>query len=413
MKARMQEILYKMRAKIAAVKTKKISAKAPALAKLAQKVCGLQICAPQSAKAPKTATKPKTSARIYVPIRAFAPLIAICLAIHAALPQAASAEKIGDIANIVGVRGNQLIGYGLVIGLNGSGDKTSSKFTMQSIANMLESVNVKVDPESIKSKNVAAVLVTANLPPFARQGDKLDVQISSIGDAKSLESGILVMTPLSAVDGNIYAIAQGAVTTGNSSNVLNASVAGGAVVEREVAYNLSNQQEMTLSLKNSNFQNALKVQEVLNLTFGKDSAVAIDSRTIKLSKPENLTPVEFVALLQEVQIDYTMSNKIIIDEKSGTIVAGIDIPVRPVVVTSGDITLKITNEPINEKGAQQLDATTSFDQGNGTISASERTTTISSVVKALQKMGASPKSMISILEAMRQSGAFSTPIEIL
>ena len=377
MKARMQQIIYEMRAKITAIKMAKI--------------------------------KPTTSARIY----ALMPLIAICLAIHAAFPQTASAEKIGDIANIVGVRGNQLIGYGLVIGLNGSGDKTSSKFTMQSIANMLESVNVKVDPESIKSKNVAAVLVTADLPPFARQGDKLDVQISSIGDAKSLESGILVMTPLSAVDGNIYAIAQGAVTTGNSSNVLNASVAGGAVVEREVAYNLSNQQEMTLSLKNSNFQNALKVQEVLNLTFGKDSAVAIDSRTIKLSKPENLTPVEFVALLQEVQIDYTMSNKIIIDEKSGTIVAGIDIPVRPVVVTSGDITLKITNEPINEKGAQQLDATTSFDQGTGTISASERTTTISSVVKALQKMGASPKSMISILEAMRQSGAFSTPIEIL
>lgn len=442
MKARMQGIINEMLAKIAMIKMAKMSAKvtalriktgakikasvlaiktrakSPMLAKIttkirvlaftksAQKACALQICALQSTKAPKTSAR---STRI----RALMPLIAICLAIHAALPQTASAEKIGDIANIVGVRGNQLIGYGLVIGLNGSGDKTSSKFTMQSIANMLESVNVKVDPESIKSKNVAAVLVTADLPPFARQGDKLDVQISSIGDAKSLESGILVMTPLSAVDGNIYAIAQGAVTTGNSSNVLNASVAGGAVVEREVAYNLSNQQEMTLSLKNSNFQNALKVQEVLNLTFGKDSAVAIDSRTIKLSKPENLTPVEFVALLQEVQIDYTMSNKIIIDEKSGTIVAGIDIPVRPVVVTSGDITLKITNEPINEKGAQQLDATTSFDQGNGTISASERTTTISSVVKALQKMGASPKSMISILEAMRQSGAFSTPIEIL
>ena len=217
-------------------------------------------------------------------------LCAICVMWAALLAQAVHAEKIGDIASIVGVRSNQLIGYGLVIGLNGTGDKTSSKFTMQSIANMLEGVNVKVSPESIKSKNVAAVVVTADLPPFARQGDKLDIKISSIGDAKSLESGILVMTPLTAVDGNIYAIAQGAVTTGSSANLLNATIAQGAVVEREVAYNLSQQQDLTLSLKSANFQNAIKIQHVLNETFGQESAVAIDSRTIKLRLPENLTP---------------------------------------------------------------------------------------------------------------------------
>ena len=341
-------------------------------------------------------------------------LCAICVMWAALLAQAVHAEKIGDIASIVGVRSNQLIGYGLVIGLNGTGDKTSSKFTMQSIANMLEGVNVKVSPDSIKSKNVAAVVVTADLPPFARQGDKLDIKISSIGDAKSLESGILVMTPLTAVDGNIYAIAQGAVTTGSSSNFLSANIAQGAVVEREVAYNLSQQQDLTLSLKSANFQNAIKIQHVLNETFGQESAVAIDSRTIKLRLPENLTPVEFVALVQEVQFDYSTSSKIIIDEKSGTIVAGVDVPVRPVVVTSGDITLKITNEPLlDEKNAQKLDASTSFDPNTTTISASEPNTTISNVVKALQKMGASPKNMISILEAMRQSGAISTPIEIL
>lgn len=323
------------------------------------------------------------------------------------------AEKISEIANVVGVRNNQLIGYGLVIGLNGTGDKTSSRFTMQSIANMLESVNVKVDAESIKSKNVAAVLVTADLPPFARQGDRLDVKISSIGDAKSLESGILVMTPLSAVDGNIYAIAQGGVTTGTSSNALSAVVAQGAVVEREVPYNLFSQDSITLSLKSSNFQNAVKIQESLNKIFGEQTALAIDSRTIKVRKPQDITPVEFVALIQEVQIDYSQANKIIIDEKSGTIVAGIDIPVRPVVVTSGNITLKITNEPLEGENLQQLDSTSSFDAGAGVISASEKATTISTVVKALQKMGASPKNMISILEAMRQSGAIATPIEII
>lgn len=325
----------------------------------------------------------------------------------------AKAEKISEIANVVGVRNNQLIGYGLVIGLNGTGDKTSSRFTMQSIANMLESVNVKVDAESIKSKNVAAVLVTADLPPFARQGDRLDVKISSIGDAKSLESGILVMTPLSAVDGNIYAVAQGGVTTGTSSNALSAVVAQGAVVEREVPYNLFNQNSITLSLKSSNFQNAVKIQESLNKIFGEQTALAIDSRTIKVQKPQDITPVEFLALIQEVQIDYSQANKIIIDEKSGTIVAGIDIPVRPVVVTSGNITLKITNEPLEGENLQQLDSTSSFDAGAGIISASEKATTISSVVKALQKMGASPKNMISILEAMRQSGAIATPIEII
>ena len=122
------------------------------------------------------------------------------------------AEKIGDIASVVGVRDNQLIGYGLVIGLNGTGDKSGSKFTMQSISNMLESVNVKISADDIKSKNVAAVMITASLPPFARQGDKIDIHISSIGDAKSIQGGTLVMTPLNAVDGNIYALAQGAIT---------------------------------------------------------------------------------------------------------------------------------------------------------------------------------------------------------
>ncbi|MFA8033342.1 flagellar basal body P-ring protein FlgI, partial [Helicobacter pylori] len=134
------------------------------------------------------------------------------------------AEKIGDIASVVGVRDNQLIGYGLVIGLNGTGDKSGSKFTMQSISNMLESVNVKISADDIKSKNVAAVMITASLPPFARQGDKIDVQISSIGDAKSIQGGTLVMTPLNAVDGNIYALAQGAIVSGNSNNLLSANI---------------------------------------------------------------------------------------------------------------------------------------------------------------------------------------------
>lgn len=323
------------------------------------------------------------------------------------------AEKISDIANIVGVRDNQLIGYGLVIGLNGTGDKNSSKFTMQSIANMLESVNVKISPDDIKSKNVAAVMITASLPTFARQGDKIDIQISSIGDAKSIQGGTLIMTPLTAVDGNIYAIAQGAVVVGNSQNVLSATVMNGATIEREVSYDLYDKTGMSLSLKKSSFQNAVKIQNAINNVFGQDIALAIDPRTIKIVRPKNLSMIEFLALVQEVNVDYSNSDKIIIDEKSGTIVAGVGIVVHPVMVSSGDITIKITKDPLDDDKAQKIDDNTTFDPKQNTLSSNGKFTTISSVVKALQKMGASPKSMISILEAMKRSGAISAEIEVI
>lgn len=323
------------------------------------------------------------------------------------------AEKIGDIANIVGVRDNQLIGYGLVIGLNGTGDKTSSKFTMQSIANMLESVNVKLSPDDIKSKNVAAVMITASLPSFARQGDKIDIQISSIGDAKSIEGGTLVMTPLTAVDGNIYAIAQGSVVLGSSQNFLSGSVVNGAIIEREVSYDIYDKTGMTLSLKKSSFQNAIKIQNTLNKVFGNDIARAIDPRTIKIIRPENLSMIEFLALVQEVEISYSHRDKIIIDEKSGTIVAGVGIIVHPIMVSSGNISIKITQDPLVEEQVQKLDNNTTFDPKENTLSSNGKFTTISNVVKALQKMGASPKSVISILEAMKRSGAINAEIEVI
>ncbi len=327
------------------------------------------------------------------------------------------AEKIEDIANIVGVRDNQLVGYGLVIGLNGTGDKSGSKFTMQSIANMLESVNVKVSPSDIASKNVAAVMITASLPSFARQGDKIDIQISSIGDAKSINHGVLVMTPLTAIDGNIYAIAQGSVSLGNSANQLSGTVINGATIEREVSYDLYNKNGMTLSLKKPNFKNAIKIQETLNKVFKEKVALAIDPKTIKLKKPANLTMVEFLALIQEVNINYSHQNKIIIDEKSGTVVAGVDIVVHPVVVTSGDVTIKITNELLEpkkgkaKKDIQKLGPKTMFDTKENILSTPKAT--IASVVKALQKIGVSPKGIVSILEAMKKGGAISAEMEVI
>ncbi|OOC24142.1 flagellar biosynthesis protein FlgI [Helicobacter pylori] len=324
------------------------------------------------------------------------------------------AEKIGDIASVVGVRDNQLIGYGLVIGLNGTGDKSGSKFTMQSISNMLESVNVKISADDIKSKNVAAVMITASLPPFARQGDKIDIQISSIGDAKSIQGGTLVMTPLNAVDGNIYALAQGAIVSGNSNNLLSANIINGATIEREVSYDLFHKNAMTLSLKNPNFKNAIQVQNTLNKVFGNKVAIALDPKTIQITRPERFSMVEFLALVQEIPINYSAKNKIIVDEKSGTIVSGVDIIVHPIVVTSQDITLKITKEPLNDfKNTQDLDNNMSLDTAHNTLSSNGKSITIAGVVKALQKIGVSTKGMVSILQALKKSGAISAEMEIL
>ncbi len=324
------------------------------------------------------------------------------------------AEKIGDIASVVGVRDNQLIGYGLVIGLNGTGDKSGSKFTMQSISNMLESVNVKISADDIKSKNVAAVMITASLPPFARQGDKIDIHISSIGDAKSIQGGTLVMTPLNAVDGNIYALAQGVITSGNSNNLLSANIINGATIEREVSYDLFHKNAMVLSLKSPNFKNAIQVQNTLNKVFGNKVAIALDPKTIQITRPERFSMVEFLALVQEIPINYSAKNKIIVDEKSGTIVSGVDIIVHPIVVTSQDITLKITKEPLSDsKNTQDLDNSMSLDTAHNTLSSNGKSITIAGVVKALQKIGVSAKGMVSILQALKKSGAISAEMEIL
>lgn len=388
------------------------------------------------------------------------------------LPQSANAAKIRDLANIVGVRDNQLIGYGLVVGLNGTGDKTTSTFTMQSLSNMLESVNVKVDPNDISSKNAAAVMVTAKLPAFARQGDRVDLLVSSIGDAKSLEGGTLLLTPLSGLDGKIYAVAQGAIGIGGkaerggaANHPLAAQIPGGAIVEREVSYDLYSKSNATLSLRDSNFQNAVKIQSVINANFknsgakpaiarvadfemvqmgndfarftkskrpdknseNKEEAIesenakepqepvatAIDPRTIKLNRPQNLSMVEFLAQVQDLEVDLIKENKIIINERTGTIIAGMGVEVSPVVVTHNDITIKVSNEVMNDPEAVDMGGGAQFSAANAMISANGAPTTIASVTRALQRMGASPKDVISILETMKKAGAFNADFEII
>lgn len=334
-----------------------------------------------------------------------------------------SATKITDVSNIVGVRENQIIGYSLVVGLQKTGDGTTSRFTLQSIANMLKAMNIDMESVDIKSKNVAAVVVTATMKPFARQGDMFDVVVSSIGDAKSLEGGTLLMTPLKGVDGKIYALAQGSVSiggrnirgAGSESHPTTGTVIDGGFIEREINIDMYHQEYANLSLKESGFKNAVAVQKAINGFYNSQVAVAMDSRTIKLKRPENRSMIEFLAEVQEIEMDYQPKNKIIINERTGTIVAGVDIQLKPIVLTHGDITIKIVEQKnvSNPAGSMAIDSNLVIGLNQNEIYTKEGTTTVANLVRSLQKLGATPKDIISILEAMKSAGSISADLKVM
>lgn len=334
-----------------------------------------------------------------------------------------NATTISDVSNIIGVRDNQLIGYSLVVGLKKTGDGTTSKFTLQSIANMLKAMNIDMNTIDIKSKNVAAVVVTAKLKPFARQGDKFAITVSSIGDAKSLEGGTLLMTPLKGVDGKIYALGQGPISIGgkNAKGATNEShptagvVYDGGIVEREITFDLYNQNSATLSLKESSFANAIAIQNSINNAYSAQVAVAIDPHTIKIKRPENKSMIEFLAIIQELPVSYTPKSKIIINERTGTIIAGVNIYIKPVIITHGDITIKIVPEDVisEPKGSVVIDNDLVIGLNENEIYTQEGTTTVANIARSLQKLGATPKDIIAILEAMKSAGAISADLEII
>lgn len=332
------------------------------------------------------------------------------------------AVQIKDVASIVGVRDNQLIGYGLVVGLNGSGDGSTSEFTIQSLSNMLQTMDVKVSPDDIKSKNVAAVIVTAKLPAFARQGDKLDVSISSIGDAKSLTGGTLLMTPLKAVDGDIYAIAQGAVSIGgkgggrgDGNHPTVATLPGGANVEREVTYDFYNQQGMTLSLNNVSFDTAIKIEHAINTNLSYDMARAIDPKTVLVRRVDGMNLIELASKILSLDIDYAADDKIVIDERTGTIVSGVNVEVSPVVLTHKDITIKI--EPNFDGNVGENDISLGSDAAISPNEASIKVrgakANIAGLTRALTKLGASASDIITIIENLKRVGAINVPVEII
>ena len=333
------------------------------------------------------------------------------------------ATKISDVSNIVGVRENQIIGYSLVVGLKKTGDGTTSKFTLQSISNMLKAMNIDMNPIDIKSKNVAAVVVTATMKPFARQGDKFDVTVSSIGDAKSLEGGTLLMTPMKGVDGKIYALAQGPLSIGGlnqrgsgaETHPTTGIVFNGGFIEREINIDLFHQKYATLSLKDSGFENAVAVQKAINAFYNTQVAVAMDSRSIKLKRPQNRSMIEFLAEVQNIDMNYQPKKKIIINEKTGTIVAGVDIQLSPIVLTHGDITIKIVEQdtPSQPQGSMKVDNNLVIGMNENKVYMKKGTTTVANLVRSLQKLGATPKDIISILEAMKSAGSISAELKVI
>ncbi len=343
----------------------------------------------------------------------------VTLLILLLLAQLLQATKIKELTNVRGVRDNQLIGYGLVVGLNGVGDGSSSKFTQRAVASMLQSVNVRIDAKDIKSKNVAAVMVTADLPPFSRHGDKIDIEVSSMGDAKSIVGGTLLLTPLKSVDGEIYALAQGKIQKGylaageKAPRETSAKIYEGALVEREVGFDIYNKNRIELSLKKQDFQTAVRIQNVINKTFGVKAAVALDPRTIQITRPANLSMVEFLARVDDINLYGVKTERIVIDQKSGTIVAGDDIMIEPIVISQGDLTLQIEGADTLPKGRNQQYVSDSATVNVKNNVVSMRRVSVANVARVLQKMGSKPADIIAIIQAMKKQGAIKAELEII
>ncbi|RQW85429.1 MAG: flagellar basal body P-ring protein FlgI [Geobacter sp.] len=352
------------------------------------------------------------------------------------LPHIVHATRIKDIASFDGVRDNQLIGYGLVIGLNGSGDSDQTKFPVQSLTNLLERSGVTITRTDITVKNVAAVMVTANLPPMSKQGTRLDVLVSSLGDAKSLAGGTLIMTTLKGGDGQVYAVAQGAVSTSSfsyggqaGSSQKNHPTAGrvpdGALVERELPYALTNRSQLRLNLHQPDFTTASRVASVINSKFQGTIAVCNDPGSVALTLPEKYqgNTVEFAAALEGLQVQPDMVAKVVLNERTGTIVIGNDVRLSTVAVAHGNLTLTIKEtpqvsqpEPFSRGGETVVVPRTSVnvkeDKGGG-LSILKEGASIGSVVKALNAIGVTPRDLIGIMQAIKAAGALQGELEII
>jgi flagellar P-ring protein FlgI len=359
----------------------------------------------------------------------------IAVAIVMGSTVSAPAARIKDIANIKGVRQNQLVGYGLVVGLEGTGDGKKSIFTQQSVAAMLQKMGITVKIEDIDVQNVAAVMVTAELPPFARIGSNLDVLVNSIGDAKTLQGGTLLLTPLKAADGKVYAVAQGPVSTGgfvsggtSGSRVQKnfptvGRVADGASVEREIPLDFANKDSLTLALHQPDFTTASRVARAINSALALQVAETRDAGTIQVRVPDGYAgnTVEMVTLIENLTVTPDTIAKVVINERTGTVIVGENVRISTIAIAHGNLSVQIqetptVSQPLPFSGGQtQVVPRTGIqvEEGNAPLFLMEGGVSIGELIKALNALGVSPRDLIAIFQALKAAGALQAELEIM
>ena len=349
----------------------------------------------------------------------------------------ANAARIKDIADIKGVRQNQLVGYGLVVGLEGTGDSDDALFTIQSLASLLEKMGVTVQPDDIDDvENVAAVMVTTDLPAFASQGSRIDVLVSSIGDAENLQGGTLLFTPLKGADGSVYAVAQGPVSTGgfavsgNSGDQVQKNfptvgrVVGGGLVEQEIHSNFNQKDSLTLALHEPDFTTASRVAQAINRAFYSQLAQTENAGSIQVSVPENYlgNTVQFVTLIESLGVTPDMVSKVVVNERTGTVIMGENVRIATIAIAHGNLSIQIdesqnVSQPLPFSRGGQTVVTPESDivvqEGKNPIFLVESGVSIGEVVKALNALGVSPRDLIAIFQALKAAGALQAELEII
>ena len=348
----------------------------------------------------------------------------------------AHAVRIKDIADIKGVRENQLVGYGLVVGLNGTGDSDDAIFTIQSFVSMLERMGVTVQPEDIEIDNVAAVMVTADLPAFARTGSRIDVLVSSIGDAADLQGGTLLFTPMKAADGQVYAIAQGPISTGgfvagtrSGSGVQKnfptvGRVVNGALIEKEIDTNFNQKSLLTLTLHKADFTTASRVAQAINIAFYKQIARTHDAGTIEVQVPDKYKGniVSLVTMIERLGVTPDTVSKIVINERTGTVIMGENVRISTIAIAHGNLSIEVkedlnVSQPLPfSRGGQTVvtpESAVQVQEGNNPIFLVESGVSIGEVVKALNALGVSPRDLIAIFQALKAAGALQAELEII
>jgi flagellar P-ring protein precursor FlgI len=349
-------------------------------------------------------------------------------------PQALAASRVKDVAAFEGVRDNQLVGYGLVVGLNGTGDRSQTFFSTQTLANILERSGIAISPDRVRVKNIAAVMVTATLPPFVRQGSRIDVTVSSIGDAQSLQGGVLIMTPLKAANDQIYATAQGPVALGGFSaggrgnNVqTNHPTAGritnGGLVERQVPVDLTGKSRLNLVLHSNDFTTASRAVQAINQAAGTVVASALDGRTIAINVPPAFSQhvIEFMALVENATMEVDSRAKVVFNEKTGTVVLGREVRISQVSVIHGSLSLQVgtvfnVSQPEPFSGGRTTvvpDRTVNAQEEKGKAVTLKDGATVEEIVRALNTIGATPRDVIAILQAIKAEGALQADIEVI